>query len=208
MMRLGLFGGTFDPVHLGHLLLAECCREQRQLDRVLFLPAGTPPHKRDRELTDAEMRVEMLELALAGRDDFEVSRHEVDRGGVSYTVDTLRRFHEEYPGSELFFLVGADMLRDLPHWREAATVCQLATIVAVCRSGSPALDFSVLRETTSPDRIEAFRRCQVEMPEIEISSSDLRSRIAEGRSIRYRTSRAVEVYIETHGLYVGPRNLD
>ena len=109
-MRLGIFGGTFDPVHYGHLLLAECCREQCRLDAVWFLPAAVPPHKQDRELTPAAQRIEMLELAIAGNPAFSVCRYETDRGGVNYTVDTLAHFHEEDPSRELFFLLGADML--------------------------------------------------------------------------------------------------
>ena len=119
-MRLGMFGGTFDPVHYGHLLLAECCREQCRLDAVWFLPAAVPPHKQDRELTPAGRRIEMLELAIAGNPAFSVCRYETDRGGVNYTVDTLTHFRDEDPGRELFFLLGADMLLDLPHWRNAA----------------------------------------------------------------------------------------
>ena len=125
-MRLGLLGGTFDPIHYGHLLLAECCREQCRLDAVWFLPAAVPPHKQDRALTPAAQRIEMLELAIAGNAAFSVCRYETDRGGVNYTVDTLTHFREEDPSRELFLLLGADMLFDLPHWRNAAKVCELA----------------------------------------------------------------------------------
>ncbi len=122
-MRLGLFGGTFDPVHFGHLLLAECCREQCRLDAVWFLPTAVPPHKQDRPPTPAELRIEMLELATAGNEAMAVSRYEADRGGVNYTAQTLEHFHQEDPQRELFFLLGADMLRDLPHWREPGRIC-------------------------------------------------------------------------------------
>ncbi len=117
-MRLGIFGGTFDPVHYGHLLLAECCREQCRLDAVWFLPAATPPHKLGEELSPARQRIEMLELAIAGNPAFSVCRHEADCGGVNFTIDTLAHLHEEDPNRELFFLMGADMLADLPNWRE------------------------------------------------------------------------------------------
>lgn len=200
-MRLGLFGGSFDPVHYGHLLLAECCREQAELDQVLFLPAGVPPHKRDRELTPAAARIEMLELAVAGHEGFRVSRFEADREGVSYTVDTLRHFRGEDPEGELFFLMGADMLHDLPGWREAATVVELALPVAVRRAGVAEPDFTCLSRVASAERIEAIRQHQVEMPAVELSSTEIRHRVAGGRSIRYRTPRAVQKYIETHGLY-------
>jgi nicotinate-nucleotide adenylyltransferase len=200
-MRLGILGGTFDPVHYGHLLLAECCREQCRLDAVWFLPAATPPHKQDRTPTSAEHRIAMLELAVAGNTAFSVCRYEADQGGVNYTVDTLTHFHEEDSNRELFFLMGADMLLDLPHWRNAARVCELAIPVAVSRPGSAPVDFDCLGGIASPERIESIRRHQVEMPEIGISSTNLRRRVSSGQSLRYRLPRAVEKYIETHNLY-------
>jgi nicotinate-nucleotide adenylyltransferase len=199
-VNIGIFGGSFDPVHNGHLLLAECCREQCRLDAVWFLPAAVPPHKQNHELTPAAQRIEMLELATAGNPAFSVCRYETNRGGVNYTVDTLTHFHDEDPGRELFFLVGADMLLDLPRWRDAARVCELAVPVAVCRPGCQ-IDFDCLRSVASPERIELIRRHQVEMPEIGTSGTELRRRVQSGQSIRYRVPRAVEMYIETHGLY-------
>lgn len=200
-MRLGLFGGTFDPVHYGHLLLAECCREQCRLSAVWFLPAAVPPHKRNRQLTPVAARIEMLELAIAGHPAFSVSRYEADHGGINYTVDTLAHFRRQDPEGELFFLLGADMLHDLPGWREPARVCQLATAVVVRRSGTGPVDFDSLSQVVSPEAVERIRRHQVEMPEIGISSTELRRRVRAGLSIRYLAPRAVEKYIETHGLY-------
>lgn len=200
-MRLGLFGGSFDPVHFGHLLLAEYCREQARLDQVVFLPAAVPPHKQDRELSPAERRLEMLQLAVAGHEQFAVSRYEVDRGGVSYTVDTLRHYRQQDPEGALFLLVGADMLHDLPRWREAAEICQLAIPVAVRRPGVGELDYSLLAGLVAPERLDRFRQYQVEMPKIGLSSTEIRRRVAAGLSIRYQTPRAVEKYIETQGLY-------
>jgi len=200
-MRLGLLGGSFDPVHYGHLLLAECCREQCRLDKVVFLPTAVPPHKQDRRLTPAELRIEMLELAIAGHPAFSVSRYESQRGGINYTVDTLTHFHQEDPQRELFFLMGADMLRDLPGWREPARVCELATPVVVRRGEAGGLDFDCLGGVAPPERIEQIRRHQVEMPEIGISGTEIRQRATQGRSIRYLTPRAVERYIELEGLY-------
>ena len=200
-MRLGLLGGTFDPVHYAHLLLAERCREQCRLDRVVFVPSAVPPHKRDRELTPAPARIEMLELAIAGHEQLAISRCEVDRGGVNYTVDTLRRFRDEEPQTQLFFLLGADMLHDLPSWREADRVCELATIVAVRRDGVAEPDFACLASLVAPERIELFRKHQVEMPVVGLSSTEIRRRVAAGLSIRYMTPRAVEKYVEAHALY-------
>jgi len=200
-MRLGLFGGSFDPVHFGHLLLAECCVEQRRLDQVWFLPAAVPPHKQGRELTPAEMRIEMLELAIAGHPGFAVGRYEVDRGGVSYTVDTLRHYRQEDPEGELFFLLGTDMFEDLPNWRETATVCELALPIVVRRAGMGEPDFDCLAGIASRERIEQIRQHQVEMPPMGLSSSEIRRRVAAGRSIRFQTPRAVEKYIQTHDVY-------
>jgi nicotinate-nucleotide adenylyltransferase len=200
-MRLGIFGGTFDPVHYGHLLLAECCREQCGLDGVWFLPAARPPHKRDRELTPPAERIEMLELAVAGNTAFSVCRYEAERGGVNYTADTLGHFHEEDPSREMLLLLGADMLADLPNWRNPARVCELALPVAVGRPGCELVDFEPLRSTTTPEPIDQMRRHQVAMPEIGISASDIRRRVSLGQSSRYQVPRAVEMYIETHGLY-------
>lgn len=204
-MRLGILGGSFDPVHYGHLLLAECCREQCRLDAVWFLPTAVPPHKQTQELTPAAERIEMLELAIAGNPAFSVCRHETDRGGVNYTVDTLTHFHEEEPNRELFFLMGADMLLDLPNWRNASRVCELAMPVVVHRPDAQPMDFECLREIASPEQIEQIRNHQVAMPSIGISSTDVRRRVQTGQSIRYRVPRAVEMYIETHGLYKEPR---
>lgn len=200
-MRLGLFGGSFDPVHFGHLLLAECCREQCALDRVWFLPAAVPPHKRGRPLSSADARAEMLDLAIGGHEGFALSRFEIERGGVSYTVDTLRHFRREEPDRELFLLMGADMLHDLPGWRESAEVCRLALPVVVRRAGEKEPNLDCLSELVSAERLDAIARHQVEMPEMGISSTEIRRRVVAGQSIRYRTPRAVEKYIESHGLY-------
>ena len=200
-MRLGLFGGTFDPVHYGHLLLAECCREQCRLDQIWFLPALVPPHKRDEEITAAEVRAEMLELAIGGHKSLAVSRMEIERGGVSYSVETLESLATEDPTRELYFLMGADSLADLPTWMQPARIGQLATIVVIRRSGFPEPDFAPLSGIADAETIERFREHQVEMPRMDLSSTEIRRRAAKGMSIRYRTPRAVEKYIETHRLY-------
>jgi nicotinate-nucleotide adenylyltransferase len=201
-MRLGLYGGSFDPVHYGHLLLAECCREELRLDAVWFLPTAVSPFKRGQAGAEAKHRVEMLKLALAGHEAMNVSTLEIDRGGVSYTVETLTTIHQQQPDAELFFLMGGDSLRDLPTWREPARICELAIPVAVPRPDSPPIDYDLLRGLVPPARLDLIRRHQVTMPLIDHSSTDLRRRVAEGKSIRYRTPRAVEKYIETHGLYL------
>ncbi|HEY2840067.1 MAG TPA: nicotinate-nucleotide adenylyltransferase, partial [Pirellulales bacterium] len=146
----------------------------------------------------------MLDLATGGNPAFRVSRIEVDRGGVSYTVDTLTTLAAEDPRRELFFLLGADSLLDLPNWREPERILELASPVVVSRPGVPEFDFNALAGLTSAERLSEFRRNQVEMSQVGLSSSEIRHRVAAGRSIRYRTPRAVETYIQTHGLYRKP----
>ena len=207
-MRLGIFGGTFDPVHYGHLLLAESCREQLRLDQVWFLPAAVPPHKQERTLAPAVARAEMLELAIGGHTAFAVCRHEIERGGVNYTADTLSRIKVEDPARELFFLMGADSLRDLPGWKNPQQICELAIPVMVCRgelgqaaSAGESFDWSRLETILSAESLRNIRNHQVYMPRVDLSSSEIRARVAACKSIRFRTPRAVEKYIESHRLY-------
>jgi nicotinate-nucleotide adenylyltransferase len=200
-MRLGIYGGSFDPVHYGHLLLAEICREQCQLDEVWFVPAALPPHKQHRVITPAKLRLEMLQLAIGGSQGLLASTVEVDRGGVSYTVDTLLEIQHQQPTAQMFLLMGADSLYDLPSWREPDRICELAIPIVVRRAGAPTPDLSQLSSLMAPDRLAEAIRNQVAMPIIDLSSSDLRQRVAAGQSIRFRTPRAVEKFIETHGLY-------
>jgi nicotinate-nucleotide adenylyltransferase len=200
--RLGIFGGSFDPIHFGHLLLAETCREEGKLDQVWLVPAAVPPHKKERTLTPATQRIEMLQLAIAGHSGLQVSTIEIQRGGVSYTFETLATVQHSRPDAEIFFLMGADSLRDLPTWREPARICELATPLVVRRAGAPQPDFTPLAGLVSPARLAAIRQQQVEMPIVELSSTDIRRRVAAGLSIRYRTPRAVEKYIETNRIYL------
>jgi nicotinate-nucleotide adenylyltransferase len=202
-MRLGIFGGTFDPIHLGHLILAENCREACRLDRVLFIPAGQPPHKADRQITLGRARLEMVELAIAGHAAFAVSSIELDRDGPSYSADTLAALAREYPGADLFFLIGSDSLADLPMWYQPARIAELATIVVATRPGIARPDLSPLRGILKPDAIERIDQHVVQIPLIQISSSMIRARVAAGQSIRFLVPRAVECYIETHGLHRG-----
>ncbi len=198
-MRLGIFGGTFDPVHNGHLLLAEQCREQCRLDQVWFIPAGVPPHKLQRTLAPGKARAEMLELAVAGHDSLRVDRRELDRSDPCYTVETLAGLNSEDPTRELFFLMGADSLAEFSTWREPRRIVELAQLAVVNRGGAAVADAGPLRALlgeTLTSRIHF-----VTMTGVDVSSSDIRRRIREGKSIRYMVPRAVECYIETHGLY-------
>ena len=201
-MRIGIFGGTFDPIHIGHLVLAEQCREQCQLDEVWFVPAAEPPHKREATISPAKARCEMVEFAIAGHPQFRLSTVEIDRSGPSFTVTTLEQLHAEDPDRELFLLIGADSLRDLPLWREPRRILELATVVAVNRGNRPAPDRATIDARLGP--AVSSRLLFVEMPGIDVSASDVRRRVAIERSIRYLVPRAVETYIRQRNLFVEP----
>lgn len=200
-MRIGVFGGSFDPVHYGHLLLAELCREACELDLVRLVPAAVSPHKLGKDLAPPAARLEMLQLAVSGHPAMEVWDAELTRGGISYTVDTLTELHAERPADELFMLLGADSLQDLPTWRDPEKICELACLVVVSRPGCEPIDFSVLEKVADLERLQLFQQHLVRMPLIELSSSAMRARLSAGKSIRYQTPRAVEAYIEAAQLY-------
>lgn len=195
-MRIGLYGGTFDPIHLGHLILAEQCREQHELDEVWFIPAGDPPHKSGRDITDSLHRVMMVELATASNEHFRVDRRELTRTGRSYSVDTLQQIADEHPSDKLFFLVGSDSLRDFPTWHRPERIAQLATIVAVNRGEDTIGNVDAIVGTTIAESVQL-----TQIPGIEISSSGIRERVKTGRAIRYFVPTDVEDYIESHRLY-------
>ena len=204
-MRIGIYGGSFNPVHLGHLIAAECCREQARLDRVLFMPAATPPHKQGQLLADAADRVAMLTLAVGGHEAFAVSTIEVDRGGVSYTVDTLAALVQRHPHDTLALILGPDALAQLPTWREPRTIADRCELVAVERErlddvAAIARDAG-LADLLGQERLAALIAARVRMPAIGVRASDLRAAVAAGTSIRYRTPRAVEAFVMSHGLY-------
>jgi nicotinate-nucleotide adenylyltransferase len=199
-MRVGIFGGTFDPVHLGHLILAEQCREQAALDRVVFVPAARPPHKKGHAVTSFSQRLEMLKLAIAGNPAFAIDELENDRPGPSYTVDTLEELHQRFPDDQLVLLIGSDCLRDLVHWRSPARIGELADILVMARPEWPVDDLEEVRTSLHlPPQLKL--RGLANPPYIDLSSNDLRSRAKGGRSLRYLLPRAVECYIETHRLY-------
>jgi nicotinate-nucleotide adenylyltransferase len=203
-MRIGVFGGTFDPIHLGHLILAEQCREQAQLDQVLFVPAARPPHKPEHVLTPFAQRVEMLAVAIAGQPAFRIDELERDRPGPSFTADTLEEIKQRNPGAELLLIVGADTLHDLPHWHEPARIAALAEILVVARSDWVMLSGPELSKALRLPAEAPLRQRSIHVPTIGISSRDLRCRAAEGRSLRYLVPRAIEAYIHEKRLYRDP----
>jgi nicotinate-nucleotide adenylyltransferase len=198
--RLGVLGGSFDPVHIAHLLMAETVREALSLDLVLFVPAGVQPLKQARPVTPAEHRVKMLELALRGNHHFGISHVDVDREGPSYTVDTLRQLREKWGGAlDMWFILGADSLASFPMWRDPQGILSQARLAVVRRPGvsvdMAALEAQIPALGASVDLIDA--------PLVEVSATDVRRRVATGQSIRYRVIEAVREYIEAHDLYRG-----
>jgi nicotinate-nucleotide adenylyltransferase len=187
--RIGLLGGTFDPPHLGHLVVAEVARVELDLDEVHFVVAGAPWMKRD--YSDAEHRVAMVEHAVADHPRFTVDRSEVDRPGITYTVDTLRTLAAAEPDAELVFLLGEDAAAALPEWKEVDGALVLARFVVLSRPG-----FEITGSDPRYDRLE-----RLEVPPIGVSSTDLRARFREGGAVRYQTPAAVVAYIREHGLY-------
>ena len=198
-MRIGIYGGTFDPVHLGHLLLAEACREAARLDRVIFIPAGVPPHKQGRELTAGHLRVDMLEFALAGYPEFSVDQSEIKRSGPSYTVETLRALRQEHPVDDLFFLMGADSLAEFHLWKEPREIASLASLIVVNRGHQPPPNLASLVPVLGAAAVSRIQL--VTMPSVDISASDLRDRARQGLSLRWQTPRAVERFIVEHRVY-------
>ena len=201
-MRYGIFGGSFDPIHLGHLILAETCLQKAGLDRIIFVPSGVSPHKQKRKKqTPGVLRAEMIELAITGINDFMLGRFEIDRDEISYTIDTVRHFRTTLLDAELFLLVGADMYYDLPNWFQSKELLASVIPVGVYRPGGPPPHPEVFREIVLPERLELFRRYICPMPLIDISSTMIRNAVSNEESIRFLTPRAVETFIKSHQLY-------
>ena len=199
MRRIGLFGGTFDPPHLGHLVLAECARDRLRLDEVRFIPAGRPPHKPGARISGAQHRVAMARLAVRRNPAFTVSTLETRRGGPSFTIETLRVVAARSPGARLFLLMGGDSLEEFAGWREPEAILRLATLAVAERPGAgPAR-----RQGVGPAARRGARRrvTWLDNAEIAVSSSLVRARVRAGRSIRYLVPEAVAAYIARHRLY-------
>lgn len=199
--RVGVLGGTFDPIHYGHLAAAEEAREVLELAKVIFVPSGRPPHKRFHEMVGSEHRWKMTVLATEDNPAFAVSRVELDRPGTSYTVDTLRLLQEQMPDSELYFVTGADMFLDLPAWKEPEEILRSYHFVAVTR---PGWDLERLDGRLSL-LVERYRS-QVHIlrvPGVAVSSTEIRQRLQVGRSVRYLVADRVVQYIQQEGLYRG-----
>jgi nicotinate-nucleotide adenylyltransferase len=200
-MRIGIFGGSFDPIHVGHLILAEHCREQASLDQVLFIPSAQGPHKKNGAVGSDRQRVEMVDLAIGGHPSFLRSSVEIDRGGISYTVDTLEQLVQEHQEDELFLLIGGDSLNNFHTWKDPEKILSLAMPLVMARPGEGAVDFGLLADYVSPDRLAEVKALAITTPLVDISSTAIRDAAAEEKSFRYLTPRSVERYIQTQKVY-------
>jgi nicotinate-nucleotide adenylyltransferase len=200
-MRIGIFGGTFDPIHLAHMVIAEQAREQAKLDEIWFIPAARPPHKTAQPLTAFDKRADMIELAIAGNPAFRLERIESERTGPSYTADTLAELKQRHPQAELFLILGADCLPDLPTWHEPQRVVAQATLVLVARPGWSIWTEERIRASLNLSKEAPLSVQIVTVPQIDIASRDLRRRVAEGRSVRYMLPSGVLAYIQDKKLY-------
>ena len=197
-MNIGVFGGTFDPIHIGHLIMAEEARVKLDLDKILFVPAGEPWLKQNRSITQASYRVEMVRRATSTNPCFELCTIEVDRAGASYTVDTLRMLLEKMGNKvSFFFILGRDALAELPVWKEPEELIRLCYLVVVPRSSSE--DFKKLEASIPGLRDKVI---QLDAPVVEISSSQVRRRVSQGMTIRYLVPDDVQEYIIEQKLYV------
>lgn len=199
-MRIGIYGGSFDPIHVAHLLLAETALEQLSLDSIHFIPAQQSPLKSEC-VANAADRNEMLQLATCGNPKFIVDDRELRREGKSYTVDTLREVQRDFPKAQLYLLMGADSLNDFERWNRPEEICQIAHLAVAYRAGQSLPDFSIIEKLADASKMAQSIEDAIQMPQLEISSSDLRDRIAKNRSIRYRVPAAVAAYIQTKKLY-------
>lgn len=200
MNKIGIMGGTFNPIHFGHLFMAEQAYEQAGLEKVLFMPSNNPPHKENREIVSNEHRSSMVALAIEGNPQFELSTMELDRKGTTYTVDTLRILNNEHPDTEFCFIIGADSFFNILKWREAESIFGLCTLLVFERDmvdRKKMEDYASYLLDTYPNIKIVF----LSMPTIQISSANIRERIVDNLTIRYFVPDKVLTYISEHRLY-------
>jgi len=200
-MRIALFGGSFDPIHHGHLIVARAVAEHLDIARVILLPSRVPPHKPGVRLAAPEHRLAMVRLAIDGDTLFECSDHDLTCAGPSYTAHTVAHFRSIMPDAELFWIIGADSLRELHTWYEPAQIVRHCRIVTAVRPGYEIGELLELAGLLPVEAIAQLRRDVIESPRIDISATDIRRRVAAGRSIRYLVPDGVHDYVATQGLY-------
>ena len=197
MRRLGILGGTFDPPHIGHLVLGEYAAEALDFEKVLFVPAADPPHKTDVRKSPVEHRLAMLQIALADNPRFAISQVDIDRPGPHYSLDTVKIIQQQNPDAELYFVMGGDSLRDLPTWYAPEKLIEHCRLAVMERPGVNA--YPAMHEAILPDL--AARVTMIDAPVLEIASSEIVPRLQQGRSARYLVPDGVLRYIHEHGLY-------
>jgi nicotinate-nucleotide adenylyltransferase len=193
-------GGTFDPIHYGHLVAAEMARSKFNLSKVLFIPSGTPPHKGRNDISDAGLRFEMIERAIQDNPAFDISALELERKGPSYTVDTLRVLRRTWSEHELYFITGTDALREIFSWREVEEILRMTEFIGAARPGFDASDFLLKVLQEHPETQGKIH--YLEVPALAISSTDIRARVKDGQPIRYLLPEPVRLFIQQHGLYL------
>lgn len=198
--RLGIMGGTFDPIHYGHLVAAEMARAEFNLNNVLFIPTGKPPHKNRRDILDGQLRLEMVESAIHDNPAFVSSALEIERDGPSYTVETLRVLCNAWPEHELYFITGTDALREIFSWREAEEIFKMIQFIGAARPGFDAKDFLLKVQDEHPELLGKIH--YLEVPALAISSTDIRERVKRGEPIRYLLPEGVRQFIQQRGLYL------
>jgi nicotinate-nucleotide adenylyltransferase len=201
--KIGIIGGSFDPVHIGHLIIAQDAAERLELSEVIFVPAAIPPHKQHLQQADIEHRINMLKIALEGDIRISVSDIEMRRGGVSYTIDTVRELRALHPDSELVLIVGSDTLVDLHNWYQPEELLSLCEVASFLRPGENSVDQIAEKICFSTTQKKAVMKNLIEAHQVEVSSTEIRMRVAEGLGIRYLVPPEVEMYIYEHSLYTG-----
>lgn len=197
--KIGIMGGTFDPIHYGHLVIANEVLFKFNLEKIIFVPTGNPPHKRSAALADAYHRYMMTQFATMTHASFDVSNIEVEKDGIAYTVDTIRELKKQYKDTKMFFITGTDAVLDLPNWKDPEEILNLCTFIAVNRPGYVT--------DTLDDKLDKLMKnyngeiLSIKAPQLKISSTDIRNRIEEGRPTKYLLPETVEQYILKKGLY-------
>lgn len=202
-MRIGIMGGTFDPIHIGHLISAEYARENMKLDKILFMPSGNHPFKENSKVTDSNIRVEMTSIAIAENPYFEISKIGVDRKGTNYTIDDMRELKEKYPNDEIYFIIGSDIIEEIEKWKDFYKLTRLCKFILFDRWGK---DQDKLDEKIKElELLYAMDITKIKSPIVEISSTAIRNRAREGLSIKYMVPKTVEDYIIKYGMYLDER---
>lgn len=203
---IGILGGSFDPVHLGHLWMAEAALGQLPIDHVRWIPAATSPLKLRGPVASNAQRLQMLQLALSGRQGHQIDTWELDRDEISYTIDTLKHLRSTHPDQPLYLVIGADSLASFGRWKDPVGILEICTLAVIARGGWESPDYDLIRPYGPTDEIAHCRENEIKMPQIEISSSGLRDRVGSHQSIRFQVPHPVEVFIRNENLYCPPNS--